>query len=138
MHSIERLAEQISLAGIGPEGGYAFGDVPIEDFSWVAPALRDPPRLQPAFFSLKGPYALLIPGSSAHRVAKRWPEENYVELAKFLAEKGITPVVIGGKSESPIGALVARAVPEAKSLCTRTDLFQVASLGNITTDLICI
>ena len=37
--------------------------------------------------------------------------------------------MIGGKSESPIGALVARAVPEAKSLCTRTDLFQVASLG---------
>lgn len=129
MHSIERLAEQISLAGIGPEGGYDTSNMPKADFSWIEPALRNPPRLRPEYFSLKGPFALLIPGSSAHREAKRWPQENYVELAKEIAARGVTPVVIGGKSESPIGGLVARAVPAAKNLCTRTDLFQVASLG---------
>ncbi|HBH90742.1 glycosyltransferase family 9 protein [Ponticaulis sp.] len=129
MHSIERLAEQISIAGVGPAGGYEFGDVPMEDFEWLESTLGNPPRLQPAYFSLRGPYALLIPGSSAHRVAKRWPEENYLEIAKWLSEAGITPVVIGGKAESEIGNMVARGVPGAKSLCTRTDLFQVAALG---------
>lgn len=130
MHSIERLAEQISLAGIGPEAGYELGEAPMADFSWVETALRNPPRLNPAYFSLNsGQFALLIPGSSAHRVAKRWPEENYVELAREIAAAGVTPVVIGGKSESAIGGLVGRAVPQAKNLCTRTDLFQVISLG---------
>ncbi len=129
MHSIERLADQINMAGIGPEGGYPIGEVPLADFSWIEPALRNPPRLQPAFFSLTGPFALLIPGSSAHRIAKRWPEEHYVELAKWLAERKVTPVIIGGKAESEIAKQVVRAVPEAKSLCTRTDLFQVVSLG---------
>ena len=129
MHSIERLAEQISIAGIGPEGGYPFGDAPKEDFEWLETTLGNPPRIQPAYFSLKGAFALLIPGSSAHRTAKRWPEQCYVDLAKWLMERDVTPVVIGGKSESEIGNMVARAVPGAKTLCTRTDLFQVASLG---------
>ncbi len=129
MHSIERLADQINMAGIGPKGGYPIGQVPRADFSWIEPALRNPPRLQPAFFSLTGPFALLIPGSSAHRIAKRWPEEHYVELAKWLADRKITPVIIGGKAESEIAKQVVRAVPQAKSLCTRTDLFQVVSLG---------
>ena len=129
MHSIERLAEQLNLAGIGPEGGYSYDLAPKADFSWIEPALRNPPHLQPAYFSIKGEYALIIPGSSAHREAKRWPEDCYVEICRWIVDKGITPVVIGGKSESPIGNLVVRAVPEAKSLCTRTDLFQVAALG---------
>lgn len=129
MHSIERLAEQISLAGIGPPDGFPHGEAPLADFSWIEPALNYPPRLKPAYFSLHGPYALLIPGSSAHRAAKRWPEDNYVELARWLAAKGITPVVIGGSAESLIGNKVVRAEPSAKTLCTRTDLFQVAELG---------
>ena len=118
MHSIERIAEQVSMAGIGPEGGYPPGELPMADFSWINPALRNPPRLQPAYFSVDEPYALLIPGSSEHRTAKRWPEQHYVELAKWLAARSVTPVVIGGKSESPIGNLVARAEPKAKTLCT--------------------
>lgn len=129
MHSVERLAEQISIAGIGPDGGYGYGEAPIANFDWIGPALRNPPRLSPAYFSIKGKYALLIPGSSAHREAKRWPEERYVELARWIADQDITPLVIGGKSESEIGNLVVRAEKRAKSLCNRTDLFQVASLG---------
>lgn len=129
MHSIERIGEQLTRAGLGPEGGYPFGEAPKAEFDWIPLALRNPPRLQPAYFSLVEPYALLIPGSSAHRTAKRWPEENYVELAKWIASKGVMPVVIGGKSESQIGNMVARGEPHAKNLCTRTDLFQVATLG---------
>lgn len=129
MHSIERLADQINIAGIGPEGGFPPEDLPYADFDWIEPSLGNPPRLRPEYFSLKPPYALLIPGSSAHRVAKRWPEEHYVELAKWLVQRKITPVIIGGKSESAIANAVVRAEPKAKSLCTRTDLFQVAMLG---------
>lgn len=129
MHSIERLGEQLAQSGVGPEGGYPFGDAPKADFSWIGPALRHPPRIKPQFYSLSGPFALLIPGSSAHREAKRWPVENYVELATWLADRHVTPVVIGGKPESEIGNRVVRKEPRAKTLCSRTDLFQVAALG---------
>jgi ADP-heptose:LPS heptosyltransferase len=129
MHSIERLAQQLTISGIGPPDGYAFGDAPIGNFDWMAPALRNPPRLQPAYFSIKGKFALLIPGASAHREAKRWPVEHYIETARWIADRGITPIIIGGKSEAEIGNMVAKQEPRAKTLCNRTDLFQVAALG---------
>ena len=129
MHTIDRLAEQLDIAGIGPEGGYSRTGPPMPDLSWIKPALRNPPRLQPAFFSLNEPYMLMIPGSSAHRDAKRWPVDHYTQLARRIASDGITPVVIGGKDESEVGAAVARAEPKAKNLVTRTNLFQISTLA---------
>ncbi len=128
-HTIERLAGQLEDAGIGPEGGFSAATTPMPDVSWIHETFGSPPRLQPAYFSLYGPYALLIPGSSEHRSAKRWPQERYIELAGHLVAEGVTPVVIGGKSESAIGLAVTQAHPDAKTLCTRTDLFQVATLA---------
>lgn len=127
MHTLDRLMEQLQHAGIIP--GFALGDAPLPDLSWIRRALRDPPRLQPDYFGVRGPYVLIIPGASAHRDAKRWPQEHYVELAKRIAARGATPVVIGAGDEKEVGAAIAKAEPAAKNLVSRTDLFQVAALA---------
>lgn len=129
MHSIDRLAEQLEVAGVAPGGRWLGASAPKPDLSWVRPKLRNAPRLQPAYFSLDEPYMLLIPGASAHREAKRWPVEHYAELARRVADVGITPVIIGGKAEGPLSHEIVRKEPRAKSLTTRTDLFQIVGLA---------
>ena len=69
MHTVDRQAEQLAIAGIP--------HVPHPDLSW---AEADVSR-----FGLLRPYALLAPGGSAHRQAKRWPAANYAALAGRLA-----------------------------------------------------
>lgn len=129
MHTLDRQAEQLTLAGLGPEGGYPIGAAPLPDLSWVRSALRDPPRLQPSYFGIRGPFGLLIPGASPHRPEKRWPVEHYAALAKRIAARGVTPVVIGASAEKDIGTEIAREEPAAKNLVSRTDLFQIATLA---------
>ncbi len=129
MHTLDRLAEQLRFAGVGPEEGYPIGDAPLPDLSWIRTALRDPPRLQPAYFGIRGRYGLFIPGASPHRPEKRWPEEQFAALARCVAAQGVTPVVIGATAEAEIGAAIARAEPSAKNLVSRTDLFQIATLA---------
>ncbi len=129
MHSIDRLAEQLSIAGVGPPEGWNALNRPMPDLSWVRSALADPPRLQPAYFGLTQPYMLLIPGASAHRSAKRWPEERYGELAGLVADAGVTPVVIGAKAEGPLAKAIVSLEGRVKNLVTRTDFFQIATLA---------
>jgi ADP-heptose:LPS heptosyltransferase len=129
MHTLDRLAEQLAMAGIPKEEIYASGAAPLPDLSWVRRALNDPPRLQPEYFGIRGSYVLMIPGASPHRPEKRWPAESYAALAKAVVRRGVTPVVIGALAERDVGTAVAAAEPAAKNLVTRTDLFQVAALA---------
>ena len=130
MHTLDRLADQLHAAGLGPAEGFPIGAAPLPDLSWIRTALRDPPSLKPAYFGIGGPYVLMIPGASAHRPEKRWPAERYGELARRIAAKGIVPVVIGANDEREAGTVVARMEPRAKNLVTRTNLFQIASLAS--------
>jgi ADP-heptose:LPS heptosyltransferase len=51
-------------------------------------------------FNLPRPYALLVPGASqAHGDWKKWSPENYANVAQFLTDQGIYPVIIGGPSD---------------------------------------
>ncbi|MEE9380449.1 MAG: glycosyltransferase family 9 protein [Hyphomonadaceae bacterium] len=129
MHSIDRLAQQLEIAGLAPDGGYTALTKPMPDLGWVRAALGDPPRLQPEYFGLDGPYMLLIPGASAHREAKRWPARRYAMLAGKIADAGIIPAIIGGKDEGQIAAEIVRDEPRVKNLVTRTDLFQICTLA---------
>lgn len=131
MHSIDRLAEQLEVAGVAPQGRWVGRSAPFPDLSWVRPKLGDPPRLSPAFFGLQQPYMLLIPGASAHREAKRWPVENYIELARRIADLDVTPVIIGGKAESQLAQEIMKREPRVKNLVTRTDLFQIVTLAEL-------
>ena len=89
MHTIERQAEQLAMAGI-PE-------TPLPDLSW---ATADISR-----FALPERFALIIPGGAAHRPGKRWPADSYRALAEDWLNHGITPVIIGGPDEADLAAL---------------------------------
>ncbi len=110
MHTIERQAEQLALAGID--------HTPPADLDWLT---ADTER-----FAIAAPYAILIPGGSAHRPAKRWPAERYAELAERLAAGGLRPVVLGGGDEIALTQRVAGEV--GLDLGGRTDLFDVVGL----------
>jgi ADP-heptose:LPS heptosyltransferase len=134
MHNFDRLAEQLRHAGLTPKPpgdptGWIIGHELTPSLAWIRPAFRDPPRFQPEFFNLYGPYMLLIPGSSADHPEKRWPLERFAEIATWVADARITPVVVGTKAEGDIGTQIMKLEPRAKSLVGRTDLFQLATLS---------
>ena len=112
LHDIERQAGQLWQAGI-PE-------VPHADLSWSSGDI--------AQFGLPVSFALLVPGSSAHRLAKRWPARHYGALAKALAAEGLAPVVLGSAAERRLAADIAEHMP-VLDLTGRTDFGQLASLA---------
>jgi ADP-heptose:LPS heptosyltransferase len=123
MHRLDFYAGQLEAAGIHAP------DALLPDLSWLRPALRDPPRLQPDYFGIRGRYVLMLPRGGGDTPARRWSEEKYVTVARTLAGNGVTPVVLGGQDERPVGAAIAKAEPKAKNLITRADLFQCIGLA---------
>jgi ADP-heptose:LPS heptosyltransferase len=109
MHDVDRQFGQLRQAGIHRQE-------PI-DLSWSHGDL--------AGFALPRRFALLVPGSSAHRLVKRWPIAHYCQLALALSARGLTPVVIGTAPEQPL----AVAIPNAIDLTGQTDFDQVTSLA---------
>jgi ADP-heptose:LPS heptosyltransferase len=109
MHDIDRQFGQLRQAGIHMQA-------PV-DLSWS--------RGDIGGFALPSRFALLVPGSSAHRPIKRWPIERYRQLAAGLGNRGLAPVVIGTAPEQPL----ARAIPGAIDLTGRTELGQLTSLA---------
>lgn len=109
MHTIDRQREQLRQAGIA--------EVPPPTLDWA--------RADVSRFGLRAPYALLVPGGSAHRPRKRWPVERYAELARRLADRGVRPVVIGGPDERGIGS----AIPAARDLSGETTIPELAELA---------
>lgn len=91
MHTIERQAEQLSMAGI-PE-------TPLPDLSW---ATSDISR-----FGLPARFALMIPGGAAHRPGKRWPADSYRTLGENWLDQDVTPVIVGGPDETELAAEIA-------------------------------
>lgn len=124
LHPFDRMEAQLYKAGLGVEGAPLMADL-----SWLRSVLRDPPRLQPDFFGIRGPYVLLMPRGSDAENNRRWPEDKYIDLARRIARHGVTPVVFGGTDERPIGAAIAKAEPRAKNLVTRSDLFQAIGMA---------
>lgn len=122
LNPLDAYQAQLAIAGID-EGPL------MPDFTWVRSVLRDPPRLRPDFFGIRGPYVLLLPRGSDALPNRRWPEEKYIDLARRIARNGVTPVVLGGSDERPVGAAIAKAEPMAKNLVTRPDLFQHIGLA---------
>jgi ADP-heptose:LPS heptosyltransferase len=76
-------------------------------------ALTHPDALKAAELLLPaGPtYIGLAPGAGGQD--KRWPLENYLELARRVRAKGWTPVFLFGPDEADDAAIAAREAPEA-------------------------
>lgn len=113
LHNYDRLGEQLALAGIAT--------MAPPDLSWLAADL--------ARFDLPTRFALLVPGTSAHRAIKRWPTENFAAIAAHLAARGITPVVTGGKDEGDLAAAIRAACSAARDLTGATTIPELAALG---------
>jgi ADP-heptose:LPS heptosyltransferase len=113
MHTIDRLADQLAMAGIA--------DVPPVDLGWLD---ADVTR-----FALPDRFVLLIPGGAAHRPAKRWPAAGYADLAARLAARGLPPVVVGGPDEQAAGAAILDACADTISLLGRTTLLDIAGVA---------
>ena len=113
LHDFDRQVAQLRQAGIPA----------------VPPAALDWSRADLSAFALPAAFALLVPGSSAHRPDKRWPAASYGRLAAALAARGIVPVVIGTGAERTLGAEIRRAAPVAIDLTGRTTIGELASLA---------
>jgi len=112
MHTIERQAEQLAMAGI-PE-------TPLPDLSW---ATADISR-----FALPERFALIIPGGAAHRPGKRWPADSYRALAEGWLNHGITPVIIGGPDEAELAVEIANGT-SMLNLAGQTTFADIAALS---------
>ena len=113
MHTIERQAEQLAVAGIA--------HVPPPDLESISSDIRR--------FDLPSPYVLLVPGGSPHRHDKRWPAAKYADLARRLIAKGITPVVIGGAAETQIATAIATFCVGSHDLTNETTMVDIVGLA---------
>jgi ADP-heptose:LPS heptosyltransferase len=113
MHTIDKQAEQLLMAGISP--------VPL-------PVCPPPSRALPAALAGRR-FALLIPGSSPQHPDKRWPAAQYGGLAQRLAAAGLLPVILGGKGEEGLARAIVATCPVAVDLVGRTDLDALADLA---------
>ena len=113
MHTIDRQAEQLAMAGIGP--------APLPDLSWA--------QAEVGRFHMPERYVLLVPGGAPHRPAKRWPAARYIELCGRLSEWGLTSVLLGADGEAEQLSAIAAACPFAMALTGQTSFADIAVLA---------
>ncbi|MFZ5670369.1 MAG: glycosyltransferase family 9 protein [Pseudomonadota bacterium] len=127
MHTLERHAEQLQVAGVWPDAPIAPGEAPAPDLSWI---LRRAPEPRPVpGAAAPRPFVLLVPGGGENKPEKRWPVERYAELAGRLKAQGYDIVIIGGPQESAMARAIQKTVGQARDLTGRTDFAQIAVLG---------
>ena len=110
MHTVERQQEQLAMVGIG--------HFPAPELAWLDADI--------ARFALPDRFALLIPGASPGRPAKRWPVENFADLAAAL---DIPAVILGGPAEAGLGAAITQTAPGARDLTGKTSFADIAALA---------
>lgn len=113
MHTADRQADQLSVAGIT--------NVPAPDLFWADSDTRR--------FDLTEPICLIVPGGAAHRLKKRWPADHYAALATALADKGVTPVLLGADNEADLLSSITHACPAARNLRGETTFLDLAALA---------
>ena len=111
MHTIERQAEQLSMAGVSLNAEF--------DRRWLDTNI--------AHFGLPKPFILLVPGGAPHRPDKRWP--HYPSLALRLIQQGMTPVVLGTRAERDVIDEICSVCPEAIDLSGKATLMDIAGLS---------
>jgi ADP-heptose:LPS heptosyltransferase len=110
MHTVERQREQLAMAGIS--------HFPAPELGWLDADITR--------FALPDRFALLIPGASPGRPAKRWPVENF---AGFAAALDIPAVILGGPAEVSLGAAIKETAPGARDLTGKTSFADIAALA---------
>jgi len=110
MHTVERQREQLEMAGIS--------HFPTPALDWLDADISR--------FALPDRFALLIPGASPGRPAKRWPVENFAALAATL---DMPVVILGGPAEASLGVPISEAAPGTRDLTGKTSFADIAALA---------
>jgi ADP-heptose:LPS heptosyltransferase len=110
MHTLARLDDQLRSAGITP--------IAREVPAWLK--TRGP--------HINGRYAVLVPGAAPHRPRKRWPVSRFADIASALADRGITPVIVGGDADIPLGQDIHAACRGSIDLTGKTSLPDLAGV----------
>ncbi|MCF8880381.1 lipopolysaccharide heptosyltransferase family protein [Hyphobacterium sp. SN044] len=127
-HPVEAAAMALGRAGLGA-GAYRLGEAAGPDVSWVDYLARTSRTLEPEYFGINGPFALLAPAGDEVKPALRWPKERWASLAHALTEARITPAVVGGPSAREVGRYIAERAPGARDITGKAKLVQLAGLG---------
>ena len=77
---------------------------------------------------IPSPYAVLIPGCSPAKPEKRWPAEDFAELARLLLEKGLQPVLAGTAVDQAAGDVITGLQPQVLDMIGKTSLTGLAAL----------
>ena len=112
IHTIERHKIQLEEIGIK--------NVKLSDFSWVKSTNN---------YKIEKPYILFSPGGSLHRLKKRWPVENYVEIAKKFLRKKITPVILGTSEDLEMGNFILMNANGCINLVNKTTIQDLCILA---------
>lgn len=81
------------------------------------------------FDRLPARYVLMIPGSSPKHPYKRWPVENYREIVRRLAERGVKVVLLGTKDEAEPAEAICRDNPSVVNMVGLTGLLDVPQVA---------
>jgi len=133
MHNLDRMADQLYVAGIGP--AYTDGAAPPSDLSFAVQASKANARAAGfdsvgARFGLTPPFALIVPGASASRPEKLWPAARYGEVAAALIGRGVGVAILGGPEQAGLADAIRRLAPNAVDLTgAKTDQLDFAGLG---------
>ena len=112
IHTIERHKFQLAEIGIK--------NIKLSDLSWVKNTNN---------FEINKPYVLFSPGASSHRTKKRWPEKNYVEIAKKFIQKKITPVILGNSEDLEIANFISMNTNGCLNLVNKTTIQDLCFLA---------
>lgn len=112
-HAFDGHVETLALAGVT--------GITVDRLDWMSADI--------SAFALEKPYALLIPGCAPQHPHKRWPAEHYAQLAQYLAQQKIQPVLIGTKDDQEATTVIAQACPQALDLNSQTNLPQIVALA---------
>lgn len=113
MHTQERQAEQLAMAGIS--------STPPPDLSWVQADIER--------FHLPDHFGLLVPGGAPHRPAKRWPGARFGEMARRWMAQGVAPVLLGTAQDQEALDIVRTICPQAIDLAGQTSFADIAVLA---------
>mgnify|MGYP003874197079 CR=1 FL=1 len=128
-HPVDAVAGRLNAAlGTGPEV-YPLGGAPAPDASWVDYLAKKSRMLDPEYFGLNGPFALLAPAGDTVKAPLRWPQDKWSALSHELLQAGITPAIIGGPDTRDVGRYVSHNTPGARDLTGKAKLAQLAGLA---------
>jgi ADP-heptose:LPS heptosyltransferase len=105
----------------------------LPDLSFATEGRKDAANMQPSWFGISGPFALMIPAFVEER---RWPAGAWAELAGIVAQAGVVPVLLGHETLTPFAHQVGHAMARLRlpanalvDLTGKADLAQIAMLA---------